>query len=92
MNACSNNGKCYCVSCDVNSHASWDRSCPEFIKQCKAIDWKNPVNSMPFFPVEQDWTLASRPSKIPFAERFPAAYAVNSLLISDNRNMQRRKG
>ena len=91
-NVCSNNGKRHCVSCDVNSHASWDRSCPEFIKRCEAIDRKNPVNSMPFFPAEQDWTLASRPNKIPLDERFPAAYAVNSLPVLGNRNAQRRKG
>ena len=91
-NVCSNSGKRHCVSCDADSHASWDRSCPEFIRRCEAMDQKNPVNSMPFFPAEQDWTLASRPNRIPLVERFPAAYAVNSLPVPGNRNAQRKKG
>ena len=56
------------------------------------MDQKDPVNSMPFFPAEQDWTLASRPNRIPLVERFPAAYAVNSLPVPGNRNAQRKKG
>ena len=91
-NVCSTSGKFHCVSCDVNSHASWDRSCPEFIRRCEAMDQKDPVNSMPFFPAEQDWMLASRPNKIPYEERFPASYAVNSLPVLQSRNTQRRKG
>jgi hypothetical protein len=34
---------------------------------------------MPFYPTDQDWTLVSRPSRIPLEQRFPTAYAVNSL-------------
>ena len=93
-NACTNNSKCHCVSCGVNSHASWDRQCPEFIRRCAVLDERNPVNSMPFFPAEQDWTLAieSRPSRIPFEERFPPSYAVNSLPSLGGRKTQRGKG
>ena len=47
---------------------------------------------MLFFPAEQDWTFASRPSRIPLAERFPVAYAVNSLPTTVTKNPQRRKG
>jgi len=47
---------------------------------------------MPFYPAEQDWTLSSRPSRVPLDECFPAAYAVNSLPISNLHNAQRRKG
>ena len=77
--ACKASNKLYCVSCAVSSHASWDRACPEFLKWCEIINERNPVNSMPFFPAEQDWTLAVRPSRIPLEERFPATFAVNSL-------------
>ena len=93
-NACKNSTKLHCVLCNVNTHTSWDRSCPEFIRRCAAIDEHNPINSMPFFPAEQDWTLAldHRPSRIPLDERFPAKYAVNSLPILDPKAKQRRKG
>jgi hypothetical protein len=49
---------------------------------------------MPFFPAEQDWTLAldHRPSRIPLDERFPAKFVVNSLLVLDPRVRQCRKG
>ena len=76
--ACENKEKLHCVSCGDNSHASWDRACPEFTKRCAILDERNPLNSMPFFPTEQDWTLVSRPSRIPLEERFPEAYAVKS--------------
>jgi len=77
--ACKASNKLYCVSCAVTSHASWDRACLEFLKRCKNINERNPVNSMPFFPAEQDWTLVVRPSRIPLEERFPATFAVNFL-------------
>lgn len=89
---CNSKDKRYCVSCGNNSHASWDRNCPEFIKRCAHIDERNPNNSMQFFPAEQDWTFATRPNRIPLADRFPAAYAVNSLPLAGARNAQCRKG
>ena len=92
--ACKNSSKLHCVSCNASSHSSWDRSCPEFIRRCAALDERNPVNNMPFFPAEQDWTLAldHRPSRIPLDERFPAKFAVNSLPVLDPKARQRRKG
>lgn len=58
------------------------------------LDEKNSVNNMPFFPLEQDWTLAlaSRPSRIPIKEWFPATYTVNSLLALGGRKTQCSKG
>jgi hypothetical protein len=48
---------------------------------------------MPFFPVEQDWTLSIRPPRIPISECFLTTYAVNSLPINGKRNFApRRKG
>ena len=91
-NTCANRGKLYCVLCRDNTHTSWDRSCPEFIRQCKSLDDINPVNSMPFYPAEQDWTLSSRPSRVPIEERFPAAYKVNSLPVSNMCKVQHGKG
>lgn len=90
--ACTNRSKFFCVSCGTNAHASWDRACPEFIRRCALIDEKIPDNSMPFFPAEQDWTLVTRPAKVPYADRFPAKYAVNSLPAAVVRSDTRRKG
>jgi hypothetical protein len=69
-NACLNSGKLWCVTCESTYHASWDRNCPEFSRKCAMMDKKNPVNSMPFFPTDQDWTQMGRPERIPMAERF----------------------
>jgi len=38
---------------------------------------------MPFYLAEQDWTLLSRPSRVPIEEHFLAAYEVNSLPTSN---------
>ena len=89
---CANRGKLYCISCHDNTHASWDRSCPDFIRRCENLDDRNPVNGMLFYPAEQDWTLSSRPSRVPLEERFPKAYVVNSLPMSNLRKAQQRKG
>ena len=78
-NACTNKGHVYCVSCGDKTHASWDRTCPEFSRRCAIQDERNPENAMPFYPTEHDWTLTARPHRIPLDERFPGRYAVNSL-------------
>lgn len=80
---CSNKGTLYCVSCKSGAHASWDRTCPEFIRRCEIYNDRFPENNMVYFPTDQDWTLASRPSRIPVEDRFPAKYAVNSLPIAN---------
>ncbi len=43
------------------------------------MDERNPENSMPYYPTEQDWTQTIRPSRIPMDEQFPGKYMVNSL-------------
>ena len=89
---CNNKDKRHCISCGSNFHASWDRTCPDFIKRCAFIDERNPDNNMPFFPAEEDWTLVTRPHRVPMEERFPATYAVNSLPTATVRNSNCRKG
>ncbi|KAH9955353.1 hypothetical protein BC827DRAFT_1321218 [Russula dissimulans] len=77
--SCTNKGKTYCIACKDSMHASWDRDCPEAVRKRAACDERNPENEMPFFPTEQDWTLMTKPIRIPLADRFPQKYAVNSL-------------
>jgi hypothetical protein len=81
--ACKGRDKLFCVSCGDNSHASWDRHCPEFLRRCAIMDERNPQNAMPFYPSDQDWTLVTRPDRIPLDLRFPGKYAVNSLPITN---------
>lgn len=77
--SCKNKGNLYCASCKTNVHASWDRTCPEFLRRCATYNERYPENDMVYFPMEQDWTLTTRPSRIPPEERFPQHFAVNSL-------------
>ena len=79
---CTNKSSLYCVSCKSNAHASWDRTCPEFIRRCAIYDERHPENNMVYFPTEHNWTLATRPSRIPLEDRFPKHLAVNSLPTS----------
>lgn len=76
---CKNNDKKYCVSCKVNTHASWDRECPEFLKRSKQIDDKYPENNMVYFPTTESWMLTTRPDRIPLEERFPQRFTVNNI-------------
>ena len=85
---CQNKDKRWCVTCESSDHASWDRSCPEFSRRCYLVDKRNPENSMPYFPTEQDWTQMARPSRLDLDERFPGKYSVNSLPLYGNRQAE----
>jgi hypothetical protein len=89
--ACTAIGKVHCVSCKDDSHPSRDRRCPEFLRRCAIFDERNPGNTMPYFPTDEDWTLAVRPDRISIPERFPAKFAVNSLPSKDNTPHSPRK-
>jgi hypothetical protein len=80
-NDCKHPKKRYCVSCKDNTHASWDRGCPEFIRRREIHNNKYPENNLPFFPTDEEWTLTTRPDKIPLEDRFPQRFAVNSIPI-----------
>jgi hypothetical protein len=89
-NTCRNKENLWCVTCERADHASWDRNCPEFNRRCCIMDERNPENSMPYFPTEQEWSQTVRQNRIPMEERFPGMYAVNSLPLYGTR--QRDKG
>ena len=62
-NACPSYSTPHCVSCDSNSHASWNRTCPEFKRRSRALDETTPENCMPYFPTEEVWTQALLPPR-----------------------------
>ena len=88
---CKNSEKKHCVSCKSDTHTSWDRNCPEFIRRCKLFDESHPENNMVYFPTEEDWTLTTRPDRIPLEERFPQRFAVNSLPVMNKKHPAKGK-
>jgi len=50
------------------------------------MDEKNPENSMPYFPIDQDWMQTGRLDRIPIDERFLVRFSVNSLPINGTRH------
>lgn len=52
-----------CTNCRSQQHASWSRSCPEFMKRCKELDDKYPENRMPYFPTQHAWTHVAQPPR-----------------------------
>jgi len=78
-NNCDDPQRRHCASCKANTHAAWDRKCPEFIWRCKLYDEKFPENKLPFFPTDENWMLTTRPDRVPLDSRFPKRFAVNSL-------------
>jgi hypothetical protein len=78
-NACTVSNKRYCVSCNANSHASWDRDCPVAERRRSWYNEKHPDNLLKYFPTEDIWTQEVSPDRIPIPERFPVRYAVGSL-------------
>jgi hypothetical protein len=78
-NACNEKTKKYCVSCNAHLHVSWDRQCSEFLKQRKQFNESHLESMLKYFPTEEPWTKIIRPTKIPFADHFPAHFVVGSL-------------
>ena len=77
--ACSVTGKWYCISCRADTHASWDRNCPEFLRKCDEYSTFHPENNLMYFPTDKEWTTKTRPTRIPLEDKFPAHYTVGSL-------------
>ena len=76
---CDEAGRRYCVSCRTEDHASWDRTCPEFIRKSAHFDELHPENALTYFPTDEEWTHSIRPERIPIESRFPERYAVGGL-------------
>ncbi|KAF8805379.1 hypothetical protein BYT27DRAFT_7104838, partial [Phlegmacium glaucopus] len=55
--------KQHCVSCNVDGHPSWARSCPTFARKCRDFDLKHPENNLPFYPSQEPWTWAPDPPR-----------------------------
>ena len=79
MKECTDPGRRYCIFCRNDSHASWDRECPEFKRGVERMDEGHPENALTYFPTSEDWTYHSRPQEMNLEERFLARYAVASL-------------
>jgi hypothetical protein len=75
---CGNKDKLHCVSCKADTHVSWDRECPEFLRRCAQLDENYPENNLPYFPTDEEWMLMPRPNRIPITDRFPPRYAVGN--------------
>ena len=45
-----------CVNCRSDSHASWDRLCPSFLRKAGEFNERYPDNLLPFFPTADPWT------------------------------------
>lgn len=54
-----------CANCNLDGHASNDRSCPEFAKKCEALNKCSLTNLLPFFPTDDDWTWLDKPNNAP---------------------------
>ena len=51
-----------CVSCKSNTHASWSRECPTFLRKVEEFNERNPENILTFFPTTEPWTWATGPT------------------------------
>ena len=56
MTAYINANKKWCVSCQSNTHSSWDRDCLIFNKKADEFDLHNPDNTLPYYPADEPWS------------------------------------
>jgi hypothetical protein len=45
-----------CASCKSGDHASWSRACPTFLKKLAEYNFRNPENSLQYFPTADPWS------------------------------------
>ncbi|KAG8781744.1 hypothetical protein FRC12_021556 [Ceratobasidium sp. 428] len=43
----------FCVSCQVDAHASWSRECPAFLEECRRLNQKRLENYQKYFDPER---------------------------------------
>ena len=53
---CENHSKLRCVSCKSDTHASWSRECPTFLRKAEDYNERNPDNLFPFYHTSDSWT------------------------------------
>jgi len=66
MRECMNKLSEQCVPCGGADHPSWSRQCPTFLRKCEDFDRAHPENSIPYFPLMEEWSWNSNypPPKI----------------------------
>ena len=89
MGDCTIKDKLYCALCKTEENASWDRKCLEFKRHCKEYNRKFPENNFIYFPTPQEWTLTTKPDRIPLEKHFPQSLASISIPNSTNHNATR---
>ena len=72
---CKTIGKRYCISCHTEDHASWDRTCPEFLRKSAHFNELHLENALTYFLTAETWTQRARPDRILLENRFPAKSA-----------------
>ncbi len=53
---CPNPMRRSCASCKVDTHASWSRACPVFLKKSEECNRRFPENALTFIPSSDPWT------------------------------------
>jgi hypothetical protein len=76
---CPDKNRRYCVSCQNDTHVSWDGNCLEFKCRVEKMDENHPKNALMYFPTGKDWSMQAHPARIDLDTRFPAKYKVVSL-------------
>lgn len=46
----------YCMACQSEEYASWDRSCPKFQTKSTHFNKLHPENALTYFPTGETWT------------------------------------
>lgn len=59
-------------------HASWDRTCPTFLRKCREQDRTHPQNALPFFPSTAEWTWRTETPFVPTDTNYMNTETVSS--------------
>ena len=53
---CPNPATRRCASCEDDTHASWSRECPVFLRKTEECNRRHPENALTFIPSSDPWT------------------------------------
>ena len=89
-NSCLTNEK-KCVSCKIEGHGSWSRTCPTFVRKFDEYNNRNPDNLLQYFPTADSWTWSASFKTAPPLIPIPKPRASNMQQGKKPQQQQRRQ-
>ena len=79
-----------CASCKTEDHASWNRSCPTFLRKAAEFNNRNPDNLLQYFPTADSWTWSAT-IKTPLPPMLPTKLRPSPVQLGKRPQVQQKR-